>query len=346
MLPIAAPRARTRSRWGPSAPCESALPLVRMLGALWSSRGRLGRLANGAASHVLCTRALSLEGARQENARQEQEERRSSREFEERQRSVKTEYSTVLGIDKPQPGTSCTIYRSRPSFAVQAASVVFGAKATAAVLGGGYWLFLAASQLNNAALVAHEAGDAVAASAAELSGGTVNVWGPPLMIIVGAVTWAVTKRNVCKTVLQLDRHVDEEGNESIEITSMPSLPWLPPNKLTVPREACEAATGHLLTPNFFTVPGGRWYLLPMPGWASDDKAYLKILLYWRYFRNEPAPPPDESLIEIEGFGAYRPMQFADPQHAAARTVGWPASDEALQGTPFHGEWRHCEARFD
>lgn len=158
-----------------------------------------------------------------------------------------------------------------------------------------------------------------------------------MLIGVGAVTWAVMRRLVKKVVLQLDYIVSKDGSESVRITSMPALPLMRPITRVIDRKHCEAAVGHLLTPNFYTMPGGRWYLLPVPGWSSDDKDYLKVFLYWRYFREEPEMPPDETLIAIEGFGPYRPMQFADPNHPVAKQIGWPATDEQLAKSPFKGE---------
>jgi hypothetical protein len=157
-----------------------------------------------------------------------------------------------------------------------------------------------------------------------------------MLIGLGAVTWAVMRRMVKKVVLQLDYIIGADGHESICITSMPVLPLLQPHTLIVDRSDCEAAIGHVLTPNFYSMPGGRWYLLPVPGWSSEDKDYLKVFLYWRYFREEQPEPPDETLIAIEGFGPYRPMQFADPDHPVAKQLGWPATEKQLAHSPFKG----------
>ncbi|KAA0151847.1 hypothetical protein FNF29_04253 [Cafeteria roenbergensis] len=239
-------------------------------------------------------------------------------------------------IDPDAAGAVVTIYDSRPSLAVQAASVVFGVKAAAAIGGGLWWGGRVAAEAYEASLSVAEAGASVAAAAEELSGAGATLWGPPALIVVGLATWQVMKRSVTKVVLKLERLVHEDGGgEDIRVTHMPVLPFLQPPSITVPRGDCEAAEADSLTPNFFTVPGGRWYLLPMPGWLSEDKDYLKVFLYWRYFRDTPPPPSDESLIQIEGFGSYRPMQFADAAHPVAQRIGWPATSEDLAQSPFH-----------
>lgn len=80
------------------------------------------------------------------------------------------------------------------------------------------------------------------------------------------------------------------------------------------------------------------FLFPVePHWKSDDLAYLRTLCYGEFFRpNERSPPPDAPLIAIEGFGPYRPAQFADPHHPAFQ---WFEPDEkrALPNTPFRIE---------
>jgi hypothetical protein len=75
-----------------------------------------------------------------------------------------------------------------------------------------------------------------------------------------------------------------------------------------------------------------YLLLPVDGWRSADYAYLKAFVYERYFRDEAPPPRDQDVIAIDGFGPYRPAQFADPAHPASARVGWPAPPEAVAGT--------------
>ena len=62
------------------------------------------------------------------------------------------------------------------------------------------------------------------------------------------------------------------------------------------------------------------YLFPVqPGWKSDNIKYLRTLIYGEYFRKEEVNPvEDKKLIAIEGFGSYRPAQFADPHHINAQ----------------------------
>jgi hypothetical protein len=98
--------------------------------------------------------------------------------------------------------------------------------------------------------------------------------------------------------------------------------------------------------------GGRpktLFLFPVePAWSSADLPYLRTLVYGDYFRpTETAPPPDTTLLAIEGFGPYRPAQFADPNSPvfpAPYTLlgdgggggdgGASSRPKALAGTPF------------
>jgi hypothetical protein len=98
------------------------------------------------------------------------------------------------------------------------------------------------------------------------------------------------------------------------------------------REEVECAAGSKLTTHIVTVPEGGWYLLPVKGWYSDDLAYLKTLLWWRYFRDEAPPPREDDLIAIEGFGDYRPAALADPYHPASRALPFPATSSDVQHT--------------
>lgn len=82
---------------------------------------------------------------------------------------------------------------------------------------------------------------------------------------------------------------------------------------------------------------GRWeenYLLPTPGWRTEHGAYLKTLLRGDYFRPDDAPPtPDIDLIAIDGFGPYRPAQFADPLHPDIARVAAVVQRLALPPPP-------------
>jgi hypothetical protein len=93
----------------------------------------------------------------------------------------------------------------------------------------------------------------------------------------------------------------------------------------VPRSHIVCAAPSTAMQSFRVFRGsGRWeenYLLPAPGWRTEHGAYLKTLLRGDYFRPDDAPPtPDIDLIAIEGFGPYRPAQFADPLHPGIARV--------------------------
>lgn len=89
----------------------------------------------------------------------------------------------------------------------------------------------------------------------------------------------------------------------------------------------------------------RVYLWPQPGWTSDSRAYLCALLYADFFPALPdgGAPSDAPLLRgIDGFGSFRPAQFADPaaetsaalDAAAAAEPGGRLRDGALPGTPY------------
>ena len=73
---------------------------------------------------------------------------------------------------------------------------------------------------------------------------------------------------------------------------------------------------------------------------GDDVNFLVV------YRDEEPPPNDEELIQIEGFGSYRPMQFADPSHPASQRIGWPASKQSLKGTSLFVKDGHIYTNFD
>ena len=84
------------------------------------------------------------------------------------------------------------------------------------------------------------------------------------------------------------------------------------------------------------------YLFPVRGSVkSDDLAYLKTLMFGDFFRPEPPLPAASSLIAIEGFGPYRPAQFADARHPLFPTsLPVSAARAPVAGTPFftqHGD---------
>jgi hypothetical protein len=97
-------------------------------------------------------------------------------------------------------------------------------------------------------------------------------------------------------------------------------------------------TSFLVQPKPGSARTRKQYLFPVePGWDSEDHAYLRRLVYEEYFRPDERPPtPDASLIAIEGFGAYRPAQFADPNHPlfVEGQAGEGEEAKQLPGTPF------------
>ncbi|RYG42933.1 hypothetical protein EON68_01150 [archaeon] len=90
------------------------------------------------------------------------------------------------------------------------------------------------------------------------------------------------------------------------------------------------------------------YIFPVAGWRSDCLPYLRALMFTDFFVAEERPPPaDVELIAIEGFGPYRPAQFADPHHARYGELSHRGADAvAVEGTPFiaaHGTvWAHFD----
>lgn len=122
----------------------------------------------------------------------------------------------------------------------------------------------------------------------------------------------------------------------------PGLLW-GTRTVTLPRATFTCTSGTKIIQSFrMKNKGGTRYvslfLFPVePHWTSDDLAYLRTLCYGEFFRpNERSPPPDAPLIAIEGFGSYRPAQFADPHHAAFQWFE-PGEKRALPSTPFRIE---------
>lgn len=117
---------------------------------------------------------------------------------------------------------------------------------------------------------------------------------------------------------------------------------------TVPRSALSCGRGESTFQGFLLTRAGEGrahplpqYLFPLHGEGatrSDDLPYLKTLLFGDYFRPEPPPPGDDELLAaaaLEGFGPYRPAQFADTHHPRF-PAGLPNTDAAapVPGTPF------------
>jgi len=104
--------------------------------------------------------------------------------------------------------------------------------------------------------------------------------------------------------------------EMIEIEHMSLLGT---TRFTIPREMLACGEPNSNFTSFVVMPVGTFFLFPSEGWSSDDIDYLRTLVFWAYFRDDhPEPPADHQLIEIEGFGPYRPAALADPSHASAR----------------------------
>jgi hypothetical protein len=127
---------------------------------------------------------------------------------------------------------------------------------------------------------------------------------------------------------------------------------------TVPRSDIACAPPNKTDLVFeLSLPSGRQvhqHLLPLPGWRSGNRPYLCALLYADYWRSEAPPPADTGLLRgIEGFGPYRPAQFADLWHPtalaplmreAAGSADGHVRPRAVEGTPFYVEhdtvWAH------
>eukprot|EP01138_Halocafeteria_seosinensis_P011898 gb/GECG01012160.1/.p1 GENE.gb/GECG01012160.1/~~gb/GECG01012160.1/.p1 ORF type:complete len:369 (+),score=21.05 gb/GECG01012160.1/:1-1107(+) len=154
------------------------------------------------------------------------------------------------------------------------------------------------------------------------------------------------RRSVHRVCTRLTRRISsEDGNEYIDVEHMTMLGR---RTRTYLREDCDCAKPKKLTTHFVTISrdGTKYYyLLPVEGWKSEDKDYLKRFIYEHYFRDETPPPNDEELIQVEGFGPYRPMQFADPSHPASQQIGWPASKKALEGTALFVKDGHVYTEF-
>lgn len=108
--------------------------------------------------------------------------------------------------------------------------------------------------------------------------------------------------------------------------------------VTVPRKriTCAPATTTMTSFRLETETGRPMqnYLFPVPGWKSEDLPYLRTLIYGEYFRpeedkREQERKEEQQHMEIEGFGPYRPAQFADPASPLFITPG-QAAEEAAQ----------------
>lgn len=98
-------------------------------------------------------------------------------------------------------------------------------------------------------------------------------------------------------------------------------------KEVIPRSAATCAPPNKMDVLFQVDTGGarpedRILHPAAGGFSTDHPPYLASLVFGQYFRpDEAPPPPDTTLLRgIEGFGPYRPAQFADPAHPAARQL--------------------------
>ena len=149
----------------------------------------------------------------------------------------------------------------------------------------------------------------------------------------------IVERTVLR-IERLDKEQQEKGQEDIlRITRMSLFPSHNSlgTSLLFNRKDVRGAESHRVT-TMFRVKKQGWigsemdqYLFPVEGeggrvdakgaWKSDDLKYLQELIYSDYFRkNEQSPTYDRLLIDIDGFGPYRPAQLADPNHPAF-TIG-------------------------
>lgn len=145
-------------------------------------------------------------------------------------------------------------------------------------------------------------------------------------LLFAMVTKALASGIARRTVTQI-RRIEHGSDENIEITRPNILPFT--KSVTIhPRSNvyCADATKTMISFRL-RLPSGReinQYLFPISGqWKTDDYDFLRILVYGDYFRDEQSPPVDVDLIAIEGFGHYRPAQFADPMSDARLTLPPP-----------------------
>jgi len=155
---------------------------------------------------------------------------------------------------------------------------------------------------------------------------------PTLMLAISGGMFKMASVALKKVCVGLERVIDERGVEQVDVTHMTLLGHGYRRYL---REDCEGSRDTKVSQNFAVLDtrnGGPpvYYLFPVNGWWSDDIDFLKTFLFEKFFRPEPIPPPDADLIAIEGFGAFRPAQLADPEHAASRQLSWPASPTSVK----------------
>lgn len=159
------------------------------------------------------------------------------------------------------------------------------------------------------------------------------------LLIVGICCITFARGIVERTVLRIERLDAPKGSigeeESLRITRMslfPSSGSLGAVAL-YKRSDVRGAESHRVT-TMFRVKQQGWigsemdqYLFPVEGeggrvgakgaWVSEDIKYLQKLIYSDYFRpTEKSPVFDRTLIDVQGFGPFRPAKLADPNNPA------------------------------
>ena len=159
------------------------------------------------------------------------------------------------------------------------------------------------------------------------------------LLIAGICCISFARGIVDRTVLRIERLDAPKGSigeeESLRITRMslfPSSGSLGAVAL-YKRSDVRGAESHRVT-TMFRVKQQGWigsemdqYLFPVEGeggrvgakgaWVSGDIKYLQKMIYSDYFRpTEKSPVFDRTLIDVQGFGPFRPAKLADPNNPA------------------------------
>jgi hypothetical protein len=174
---------------------------------------------------------------------------------------------------------------------------------------------------------------------------TINPTLPPhaqgsvALFVAGLCCITFARGIVERTVLRIERFDaprDKLGEEeTLRITRMSLLPSSDSlgTVAVFKRSDVRGAESHKVT-TMFRVRQQGWigseidqYLFPVEGeggrvgakgaWVSQDVKYLQKLIYSDYFRpTEKSPVFDRTLIDVQGFGPFRPAHLADPNNPA------------------------------
>lgn len=174
---------------------------------------------------------------------------------------------------------------------------------------------------------------------------TINPTLPPhaqgsvALFVAGLCCITFGRGIVERTVLRIERFDaprDKLGEEeTLRITRMSLLPSSDSlgTVAVFKRSDVRGAESHKVT-TMFRVRQQGWigseidqYLFPVEGeggrvgakgaWVSQDIKYLQKLIYSDYFRpTEKSPVFDRTLIDVQGFGPFRPAHLADPNNPA------------------------------